>query len=541
VTSLRVFGIATGLVVLGVALVLVGRQLRRDDELVIWRGLGLGSRGRATAIAAAPIAAAVVGALGGVAVAVLASPLGPLASARTVEPHPGRSLSGITLVTALVALTLLVLGIGVMAWRHADRAVGRTTRPSRARWTPSLGSSPMLSLGLRSAVRERDARAAALGSGIVVAAVTATLLYAVAIGQLVDDPDRYGWSFDGAVVANYGYGPVALDAVRADLDRPDVAHWATAVVSGNFTVDGESVPAIAGRSGFEHIAADFPVVEGRLPTGDGELAVGAATADDLDLAVGDRVTVGSPFGEHDATLTGLVVLPDIGPFQSGRTSLATGALLPGPLMLATYGELEEATGRDPAAFADGQAAVVFVDLADGADPDAVAADLRAGLPDWDPTGFGRAYTEPVRPPTIIDLAAIEGLPSVLAGLFAVAMVGAVVAGLEAGIRGRRTELAIIRDLGATRRQRRASIRVQAVTSVAIGTAVGLPAGVALAQIASGRMVEELGVVDDLSVTPLSIVAVGGGALLLALVVAEVLARRAVGRHLTPTADPTRTG
>jgi hypothetical protein len=65
--------------------------------------------------------------------------------------------------------------------------------------------------------------------------------------------------------------------------------------------------------------------------------------------------------------------------------------------------------------------------------------------------------------------------------------------------------------------------------------------VALAQIASGRMVEELGVVDDLSVTPLSIVAVGGGALLLALVVAEVLARREVGRHLTPTADPTRTG
>jgi hypothetical protein len=253
------------------------------------------------------------------------------------------------------------------------------------------------------------------------------------------------------------------------------------------------------------------------------------------------VTVGSPFGEHDATLTGLVVLPDIGPFQSGRTSLATGALLPGPLMLATYGGLEEATGQEPEAFADRQAAFVFVDLADGADPGAVAADLRADLSSWDPTGFGRAYTEPVRPPTIIDLAAIEGLPSVLAGLFAVAMVGAVVAGLAAGIRARRTELAIIRDLGATRRQSRASIRAQAVTSVAIGTAVGLPAGVALARVASRRLVDELGVVDDLSMAPLSVLAVGVGALLLALVVAEVLARRAIGRRLTLSAEPTRAG
>jgi putative ABC transport system permease protein len=311
--------------------------------------------------------------------------------------------------------------------------------------------------------------------------------------------------------------------------------WAGVALSGDFTVDGETVPVIAGREGFDRVIDALPYVDGEPPHGADQLALGASTAEDLGLEVGDEVLVGSPYGEHAATVSGLVVLPDLGPFQSDRTSLATGALLPGPLLLATYGNAREATGLRPEALADQQVAAILVDLAQGVAPSAVDLDARR----FDPEGFGVVYEDPVRSPTIIDLAAVRGLPSALAGLFALAMVGAVVAGLAAGVRGRRGELAVVRALGATRRQRRASVRVQALTTVALGTAVGLPVGVVLARFAFRRLAQDIGVVDDVTVAVLLVVAVAGASLLLALVAAEVLARVAAGAQALRSAQISR--
>jgi hypothetical protein len=538
VTSLWVFGVVAGLTAVGAALVLLVRQLRRRDaELAVWRGLGLGRAARAVAIGIAPGAAAALGIAGAVVVALVASPVGPVASARTVVPHPGRSLGAVALLATLVGLALVMAGVAVAAWRRALHADGRGERvTTMARWSAPATASPFVALGLAAATRGRDAAMAAAGVGVAVAAVTATLLYGTAIGDLVDQPDRYGWTFDEAVFANYGYGPIQLDAVEEDLDRPDVTGWGTAYVSGDLTIDGETVPALAGREGFDRLLADLPVVEGRLPSGGAEVAVGASTAEDLSLAVGDEVAVASPFGERNATVTGLVVLPDIGPFQSDRTSLATGALVPEDLLLDVFAGTQEDAGVPAADYLDSQSAIVLMDAAEGADLDALAADIDEALPRWDPTGFGVAYTEPVRPPTIIDLAAVRGLPSALAGLFALAMAGAVVAGLASCFRARRVELAVVRALGAVRRQRRASLRIQALATAVLGMVVGLPVGVVLARSAFRRLVDDIGVVDDVTMAVGLVAVIGLAAVAASLVAAEVLARLTVPSRPPPAAD-----
>jgi putative ABC transport system permease protein len=382
---------------------------------------------------------------------------------------------------------------------------------------------------------------AATGTAVAVAAVTGTLLFAVAVSEVVGEPERYGWGFDWAFLANYGYGDPQFDlgVVREELDRDEVESWGAVLLSGGFSVNGETVPSIGGREGFDAVIDDFPLLEGDLPSGDGELALGATTAEELGVEVGDRVTVAGFLGEREATVAGLVVLPDVGPFQSDRTSLAVGALLPGALVEATYAGSEELTGLTPSDLADSQIGAVLVDLAEGTDGHDLEAALGGGLDRFDPGGFGVSYPDPVRAPTIIDLAAVQGLPSILAGLFAVAMVAAVVAGLAAGTRARRQELGLVRALGATRRQRRASVRVQAVVTVGLGTLIGLPFGVALSRVGFRRMADEIGVADDVDPAVLLAVAVAVGALALALLAAEVLARRAVVRRPLPAVDPGR--
>jgi len=101
----------------------------------------------------------------------------------------------------------------------------------------------------------------------------------------------------------------------------------------------------------------------------------------------------------------------------------------------------------------------------------------------------------------------------------------------------RTETRRCRALGATPRQRRVSVRVHALTTVAVGTVVGLPVGVVLGRVAFRRLAQDIGVVDDVAVPLLLVVAVAAVALVAALVAAEVLARRAVVRRPIPAAEP----
>lgn len=536
ITALRAFAVAAALATAVAVLVLVLRHLRRrTGELAVWRGLGLDTNGRALALALVPAAALVGGIAASLAVAFAASPLGPVATARLVEPDPGHGLGAAALVGALAAALFLLL-VALVAHRVTVLASRPSPSRSGSAWDRRARTAPpLVGLGLRAALRGRDAVTAVVGAVATVAVVTGTLLFAVGLGRLVDEPSRYGWPFDLVALANFGYGPVELGPVATDLDRPEVDGWSAAVLSGSLSIDGEATPSIVARGA--GILDERSLIEGHLPSGAGEIALGVQTARDADREVGDQVTVSSLLGEATATVSGLVVLPAIGPFQSDATNLATGAYLPGELLEATYQGAEEATGLSPSELADSQAAMVAIDVAPGADEGELAEAVAARLDTWDPSGFGLSFEDALRPATITDLAAVRGLPAALAAVFAAGMAVAMVAGLAAGTRARRPEMAVVRALGATRRQRRSSVRVHVLTTVAVGLALGLPLGIAAGRVGYRRFAEDLGAATDVPGPAQVIGAVTGGVLVLAFVTAEVLARRAVARRVLPVADP----
>ena len=201
-----------------------------------------------------------------------------------------------------------------------------------------------------------------------------------------------------------------------------------------------------------------------------ELALGSITARDLGLHIGDEASVTTPRGKAKARVTGLVVLPSIGPFESDRTSLGTGVLVSAPLFETVVGD---------ASVADGLSGFVGIDLAAGTDPAAFLADVRADLPGWDPFRVAPpSFAEPVRPATVVDVASSRRVPALLALVLVLTMAVGVVSGIASGTRARRRELAVLRAVGGVPRQVRASVRWHALVVVVIGLAVGLPIGIA---------------------------------------------------------------
>jgi hypothetical protein len=293
---------------------------------------------------------------------------------------------------------------------------------------------------------------------------------------------------------NYGYGPTNLDAVRETLDREEVERWSVAAMSGSMTVNGTSLPFVAPRDGFDELISPSTLVSGRMPRSDDELALGSRTADDLDVGVGDRVVVASPNGEREARVTGLVVLPAVGPYESDRASLGNGLLLSQSLFEALLDQARDQTGLSGAELADQFASFVAIDFANGVDARAFMAEIADQLPAWDPYGIPPPiFTEPVRPATVVDVGAMRGVPMLLAGAFAVTMAASVIAGVAAGTRARRRELAIVRALGGTPAQVRASVRWHAVAVVLVGLIVGMPAGVVVGRLAFNALARDLGV------------------------------------------------
>src|SRR5690606_33033633 len=171
--------------------------------------------------------------------------------------------------------------------------------------------------------------------------------------------------------------------------------------------------------------------EGRLRQGSGEIALGAQTAAERDVSVGDRVEVrGDGIEAGPRTVTGLVVMPPLGQFRAERAGPGRGAVLPA------------------AAVADDHLARLFtfvgVDLAPDADRDAVT-DAVLGMAGTDDVPI--AYTQPVRPAEIIDARSMRAAPLLVGGLLAASSVAGLTAAVVVSVRARRRELATLQALG----------------------------------------------------------------------------------------------
>ena len=536
VTALQLFGAMAGistLTIAGLAAIRSGRRL--GPEARVWSELGTTRRQRAAAAGIPLAVAAVVGLGGALGVAWLASGAGPVASARAVEPDAVRSIPPPVAVTVIL-VGLVVLGVEIWgaSWlasaRQRERAAPRPSRVAQA--ALRFGRVP-LALGVRAALPGATgtgvgAGALLLGAVAVVLAVVGSIVFSANVDRLVGTPASFGWPFDAAAVIGYGYGGADEGALARSLDRDDVVRWGLAALPGEVTLAGESLPAIADKRGFDAFAV--PVVEGRLPTGDAEIALGARSAERLGLQVGDRVDLETTYGDGDAEVTGLVVLPSIGPYESDRVGLGSGALLSRPFLERLVGDAERSAGVPPGTLAGTLGTFLVLDVAAGTDAGALLAELEDEFSTWDVNGspvFG--FPGAVRPPEIADVAAMRSAPAVLAGLLAASMAVALALAIALATRARRRQLAIVRALGATPGELRSTVRWHAVTVVAVGLLGGVVLGISLGSMSWRAFSDGVGVVPSVAVPWRWIAGASVLAVLVALAAAEPPARLAPHR------------
>jgi hypothetical protein len=507
-SALAVLGVAAAVLTLVLAGLAIARDLRRQRaEIRQWWRVGLARADRARVVAVSIVLGTTLGVTLGLLGAWLLSPIGPVGSVRSVVPSPGRTVPSVVWVTAAaLALLLGLIAVGLTvgtvhrpAWDDAEAAGGgRLARLWRSSTRPPVGE------GFRAAFGSRRAVLLVASTALTATMFVASAGFASSMTGLLSTPGSYGWPWDVTVLTNAGYGPMDVEAATAALEgRPDLADWATLGFSATETLGGRPVLSIIdmGSSG-----SAFTLVRGRLPRGAGEIAVGAHTANDAGLHVGDTVDLaGDTVDPHPVTVTGVVVLPALGPFGADRAGPGLGILLPRESVRP------DELGR--------LGTFVGVRLAPGTRVDDVVGWLREGMTAWEANhGNTREFVAPVRPPEIINAGSVRSIPELVGILFAVATLTELGIAVALSVRSRRRELATLRALGFTRRQLHRSVGVQAVATMAAALAISIPFGVVLGRVAWRAFADRLGVLTDPSISLLALLAASVGALVIAWVV-----------------------
>ena len=205
----------------------------------------------------------------------------------------------------------------------------------------------------------------------------------------------------------------------------------------------------------------FDLVDGRAPEGR-QVVLDKGTADDNDLAVGDTVRVLTQGGSEEFDVSGVATF--------GESNSLAGA----NIVLFETSVAQELVGK-PDKFE--QIAVV---AADGVSQEALVDDLDAALPDGTEAITGAAITEENQNDVADQLGFFTTFLLIFAGI--ALFVGSFIIYNTFSIivvqRGR--EMALLRAIGAARRQVLGSVMLEALVVGVLASAVGIAAGIGLA-------------------------------------------------------------
>jgi hypothetical protein len=516
--ALAIFAAIAGLIALAVVGQLLNRQLILDSaEFPILRAFGM-SRHRLAVLSLARVAlVAAVGAVIAVAVAVAASPLMPIGTARFAEPSPGidvnLSILGIGFVVIVLApLVVQIPGVVRVASRTPgalglDEPAGRV-RPSRL--SPVLGrvGSVPGSLGVRMAFEPGygptavPVRSALAGTTLAVAAVVGAVVFGASFLGLVGTPHSYGqnWAQQldlqvGSVSASTGARVLAK--VRG-LDQYAGGNYGQVSVAAPGSRSGTTVPAI----GIDqlHGSGFLTLLTGRAPAGPRQITLGPRTLRMLGLHVGQRVRVTANGRPSMMRIVGSAVFAAFSVGGGSSTDLGTGAAVSasvlsqpnphtciGPTTCYNFFLLRYKPGTDlPAAAGRVEAAVT-----------------RGGCP----RGLC-LVTSDQRPSDIEHYTGVRDTPLVLGALLGVLAVGTLSHALLAGVRRRYRDLALLKSLGLVRSQLLRVVCWQATALAAASLLVGLPLGVLAGRWAWVVFAWSAGVADQADVpVPLVLLAI----------------------------------
>jgi hypothetical protein len=525
--ALGVFGLIAGLAAILIAGQVIGRQLGfwAHEERTL-RALGADPVMTASDGLLGIIGAVVVGALLAVAVAVALSPLAPLGPVRPYYPDPGVAFDW-TVLGLGVAVLVVVLGSVaiVLAVQRAPQRAGTRRRPrapSRLEGAASAGGLPVSAVtGIRFALEpgaESEAvpvRSAILGATLAVVVIIATVVFGTSLNSLVSHPRLYGWNWNYALIAGGGVGdiPAAQSATLLDHD-PSVAAW-SGYWFGNLQIDGLTVPVLGGSPG---ATVAPPILTGHGFDGPGQIVLGPGTLAQIHKSVGDSVTVRYKTTPHLLRIVGTATMPAVGVGGvTGHASMGTGAVVPYQLLPASVRNQFSLSPSGPNA--------EFVRLKPGADAKTALRSLnRIAAEVSTPENYASQVYGVQRPAEIVNYHSMGATPLILGLGLTAGAVTALGLTLFASVRRRRRSMAMLRTLGFTGRQLRASVAWQSSVAVVIGLVVGVPLGIVAGRLLWDLFATNIYVVPSPTVPALAIVAIALGALVLGNLVAAIPGR-----------------
>jgi hypothetical protein len=496
-----------GVLLIAAALVLAAQALarqsvagRRESEAV--RAIGFTRRQLVAADVLAALSVALLGAVLAVVVAALLSPLAPVGAVRPFEPERGLDLDLVVLGFGALALVAVIVGAQLVGRALSVGVDESRARPlfSRATLGPALSGLRLATGGTRT--QRRQFWATVAFSALALVLVVAGIAFAGALGRLTAEPVRYGVGWE--LSARAAYGDLDPDDLREQFgDDPDIDGVAAATVSA-LRINGETVPLLAL---LPVTGALWPtIVDGETPDTSGEILVGESVLAAIDANVGDVVTVSDPYlaagpkegGNAKATIVGTAVFPSIDLAGVDPTRLDQGVAMTWEQFQSVYGE---SSGGLPD--------LVFIDLRKGVDPHEVIARYPDGLPEL--TGIAPTEWLPTLAPAEI-LEADRATPLVwsVIALLAVTVLGTLAHTLASGVRRHRSDYAVLKTLGFTRRQVITAVTSQSIVTIAVALVIAVPAGTALGRALWRAFAQIIGVINT-PVVPLfalSVLAVG---------------------------------
>jgi hypothetical protein len=510
--ALWVFAGVTALAGLVAITIVLSREISLSAaDQTTQNALGLTRRQRIAVGSVQALPVALGGALVALVGAALASPVFPLGVARRAEPDLGLhfdwTVLGLGTVVIMAGILLVALVAALRTTRRLERTAGAGSGRTRtlAAAASGAGVTPVATIGVQMALEPGRGpntvpiRSAILGAVFGVLGIVAVVSFTANLDHLVATPHRYGWTWDFAAVPDDPsvVGPhTPLLHVRglAALSEVDTV---------NLQLDGRPVIGWGYRSLRGAIGPE--IIAGRAPRGSGEVALGAATLDDLGKHLGATVHAEGPDGARDYRIVGQVVFPKFDfpqPLANGATFTSAGlARLLNP--------------RNPSNGSPYLVALVAPGTPIATVEHGVGATPHVARP------FG-----PSVPVEVDRLRQVNWLPATLAALLGILALLAVGHALVTNVRRRRHDLAVLKTLGFQRRQLRGTIAWQATTLSALGLLIGIPAGLVAGNLVWRAVAEGLGVSASTSIPAVGIVATAIGVLTIVNLIAYLPARAA---------------
>jgi predicted lysophospholipase L1 biosynthesis ABC-type transport system permease subunit len=255
-----------------------------------------------------------------------------------------------------------------------------------------------------------------------------------------------------------------------------------------------------------------PVMEGRWPVDDDEVALGTVTMRDLDVGIGDSIRIVAGDGLLPVTVVGRTVFPVIGDQYGGELGRGVGLTIDGlkrfvPNSLTNFFPVRFRPGFD------------FEQIPEQFRPLFFIEDL------------GLETVSQGRPTDLENLSKVEGAPLALVGLVALLGISTLAHALATSVRRRRRDLAILKTLGFVKGQIRAAVVTQASTLALLALVLGIPTGLIVGRAAWLAFADRQGVVPEAVIGSWPVLALIPATILLANLVAALPGRAAA--RLTP--------